>query len=94
MKQNQVNFTVTAEEKKQIEKLAEACGLSQGEYLRQPCFIAQGGDTYYCFAEAANESYRGIGYVDYQAIRHFLKDELGGTVPDKYAEPQGRITEK
>lgn len=57
-------------------------------------FIAQGGDTYYCFAEAANESYRGIGYVDYQAIRHFLKDELGGTVPDKYAEPQGRITEK
>ena len=35
MKQNQVNFTVTAAEKKQIEKLAEACGLSQGEYLRQ-----------------------------------------------------------
>jgi hypothetical protein len=35
LKQNQVNFTVTAAEKKQIEKLAEACGLSQGEYLRQ-----------------------------------------------------------
>ena len=35
MKQNQVNFTVTAAEKKQIEKLAEACGLSQREYLRQ-----------------------------------------------------------
>jgi hypothetical protein len=35
LKKNQVNFTVTAAEKKQIEKLAEACGLSQGEYLRQ-----------------------------------------------------------
>ncbi len=35
LKQNQVNFTVTAAEKKRIEKLAEACGLSQGEYLRQ-----------------------------------------------------------
>ena len=35
MKQDQVNFTVTAAEKKQIEKLAEACGLSHGEYLRQ-----------------------------------------------------------
>ena len=35
MKQIQINFTVTPAEKKQIEKLAEDCGLSQGAYLRQ-----------------------------------------------------------
>lgn len=35
MKKIQVNFTVTPAEKRKLERLAEACGLSQGEYLRQ-----------------------------------------------------------
>ncbi len=55
-------------------------------------FIAQGGDTYYCFAEAGALNYQSIGYEDYQALQHYLQDELGGTVPDTYAQPQGRIT--
>lgn len=55
-------------------------------------FLAQGGDTYYCFAEAGSVNYQSIGYLDYQALQHYLQDELGGTVPDTYAQPQGRIT--
>ena len=55
-------------------------------------FIASGGDTYYAFAEAGDQTQEYIGYVDYQAFQYYLEDELGGTVPDSYAEPQGRIT--
>ncbi|MBO4352532.1 MAG: bifunctional metallophosphatase/5'-nucleotidase, partial [Eggerthellaceae bacterium] len=57
-------------------------------------FIAQGGDTYYCFAEAASDNYQTIGYSDYQALQYYLQDELSGTVPETYAQPQGRVIEK
>ena len=55
-------------------------------------FTASGGDAYYAFAEAGSQSQEYIGYLDYQALQYYLEDELGGTVPDSYAEPQGRIT--
>ena len=35
MKNTQINFTVTPAEKKRIAKIAKACGLKQGEYIRQ-----------------------------------------------------------
>ena len=35
MKKTQINFTVTPAEKKRITKIAKACGLKQGEYIRQ-----------------------------------------------------------
>ena len=56
-------------------------------------FITTGGDTYYCFAEAAAKSgVETAGYTPYQAMRYYLEDECGGVVPDRYAEPQGRVT--
>ena len=35
MTNTQINFTVTPAEKKRIAKIAKACGLKQGEYIRQ-----------------------------------------------------------
>ena len=35
MKSTQINFTVSAAEKQRIAKLANSCGLKQGEYIRQ-----------------------------------------------------------
>jgi len=55
-------------------------------------FIAMGGDAYYAFAEAAQNGMEYLGYVDYQAFENYLVDELQGSVPERYAEPQGRIS--
>ena len=55
-------------------------------------FIAHGGDTYYCFAEAAHKSQQSTGYVVFEALKYYLTDGCGGAVPDVYAQPQGRIT--
>ena len=55
-------------------------------------FIAHGGDTYYCLAEAAQQSFQSSGYVVFEAMDYYLTDECAGAVPDAYAEPQGRIT--
>jgi 2',3'-cyclic-nucleotide 2'-phosphodiesterase (5'-nucleotidase family) len=57
-------------------------------------FIAHGGDTYYCFAEAAQKSFRSTGYTVYEALRYYLEDECKGIVPDVYAQPQNRISVK
>ena len=57
-------------------------------------FISQGGDTYYCFAEAAVDNSYTIGYTDYQALQYYLQDELDGTVPEAYAQSQGRVVEE
>ena len=57
-------------------------------------FIAHGGDTYYCFAEAGHASFRSTGYLVYQALQYYLEDECGGTVPDAYAQSQNRSTVK
>ena len=55
-------------------------------------FLAQGGDTYYSFAEAASINYRSIGFVDYEALKYYLQDEMGGAVSDAYAQVQDRVT--
>ena len=55
-------------------------------------FIATGGDTYYCLTQPAAETMEYIGYLDYEGIVNYLKTELGGTIPETYAKPQGRIT--
>ena len=55
-------------------------------------FIAQGGDTYYAFAQAAQTGYEGLGYTDFDALQNYLANELGGHVPASYAQPQGRTT--
>lgn len=55
-------------------------------------FLADGGDTYYCFAEAGAKTKIYVGYLDYEAMINYMKTELGGTIPEIYAEPQGRIT--
>lgn len=66
-----------------------------GKYLIATSdFIAHGGDTYYCFAEAAQGSFRTTGYTFYEALRYYLEDECEGVVPDVYAQSQNRITVK
>lgn len=55
-------------------------------------FIAQGGDTYYVFSQAAQDSYELMGYTDFEMLQLYLREELGGTVPDTYAAADSRIT--
>ena len=55
-------------------------------------FVATGGDTYYCFAEAGAQTMVYVGYLDYEGILNYMKTELEGTIPEIYEEVQGRIT--
>lgn len=55
-------------------------------------FVASGGDTYYRFAQAGAATKIYVGYLDSEALINYMKTELGGTIPENYAEPQGRIT--
>ena len=55
-------------------------------------FVATGGDTYYCFAEAGATTMVYVGYLDYEALLNYMKTELEGTIPEIYEEVQGRIT--
>ena len=55
-------------------------------------FIAYGGDTYCCFAEATQDSVQSIGYTPYEALLYYIADGCEGVVPDEYAQAQGRIT--
>ena len=55
-------------------------------------FVATGGDTYYCFAEAGATTMVYTGYLDYEALLNYMKTELEGTIPETYEEVQGRIT--
>ena len=54
-------------------------------------FLASGGDTYYCFAEAGATSKVYVGYLDSDGLANYMKTELEGTIPEIYEEPQGRI---
>ena len=54
-------------------------------------FLASGGDTYYCFAEAGAASKVYVGYLDSDGLANYMKTELEGTIPEIYEEPQGRI---
>ena len=55
-------------------------------------FIAAGGDTYYSLAKAGAKTIVYAGYLDNEALTNYMKTELGGTIPEIYAKPQGRIT--
>jgi len=55
-------------------------------------FLATGGDTYYSFARAGANTMVYVGYLDHEALIHYMKTELGETIPKSYSEPQGRIT--
>lgn len=55
-------------------------------------FVATGGDTYYCFAEAGAKTMVYVGYLDYESVLNYMKTELEGTIPEIYEEVQGRIT--
>ena len=55
-------------------------------------FVASGGDTYYSFAQAGARTKVYVGYLDFEALVNYMKTELGGTIPEEYKEPQGRIT--
>ena len=55
-------------------------------------FVASGGDTYYCFAQAGSRTKVYVGYLDNEALINYLNTELGGTIEEDYAGPQGRIT--
>ena len=55
-------------------------------------FVATGGDTYYCFAEAGAKTLVYVGYLDYEGVLNYMKTELEGTIPEIYEEVQGRIT--
>ena len=54
-------------------------------------FQCNGGDTYAAFMPYAAKNSRSIGYIDSDALVNYLKTELGGIVPEKYKEAQGRI---
>ena len=56
-------------------------------------FVLRGGDAYGHAVEpgVVLESV-STGYVDKDAMRYYLVEGLHGTVPDRYREPQGRIT--
>lgn len=57
-------------------------------------FMCAGGDTYYVFAVAAQESMQNIGYLQSDCLRYYLEEACGGEVPEQYADPagQGRLT--
>ena len=55
-------------------------------------FLATGGDTYYSFARAGANTMVYVGYLDHEALIYYMKTELGGTIPEIYSKPQGRIT--
>ncbi len=55
-------------------------------------FLCDGGDTYYAFKQAAEaESPVTFGF-DYEALTSYLVEGCKHTIPNTYAQPQGRIT--
>ncbi len=58
-------------------------------------FTAAGGDTYYAFKRAydAGNGFDTAITMD-DALANYIRIELGGEIPEKYAEPQGRVTVK
>ena len=56
-------------------------------------FVVAGGDNYGGLAlPGAKEAAQSIGYVDAEAMENYLVTELGGTIGEVYANPQGRFT--
>lgn len=57
-------------------------------------FVCNGGNSYAGFVPYSNKTSRSIGYIDVDALINYLKTELGGVVPERYKESQGRISIK
>ena len=55
-------------------------------------FVVRGGDAYGHAVEPGAVESVSIGYVDKDAVKNYLQEELGGVVSDEYRETQGRIT--
>lgn len=55
-------------------------------------FLCSGGDTYYAFKNASDAEQPTTFGFDYEAFTSYLVEGCGHTVPNEYAEPQGRIT--
>ncbi|MBO4415942.1 MAG: bifunctional metallophosphatase/5'-nucleotidase [Lachnospiraceae bacterium] len=52
-------------------------------------FLADGGDTYYLFANATSKFDTGV--VQNEAVIAYIQEVLGGVIGEEYAAPQGRI---
>ena len=57
-----------------------------------PDFMAQGGETYYQFRVASEKEAPIALSFDYEALVGYLIGPLDHEVPERYREPQGRIT--
>ena len=57
-----------------------------------PDFMAQGGETYYQFRVASEKETPIALSFDYEALVGYLIGPLDHEVPERYREPQGRIT--
>lgn len=55
-------------------------------------FLSAGGDSYYVFKVAADAKQPATFGFDYDAVVSYLVEGCDHTVPDDYAESQGRIT--
>ena len=54
-------------------------------------FLCQGGDTYYALKQAADAAAPTPCDFDYEAFTGYLTVACDHEVPDRYAQPQGRI---
>ena len=55
-------------------------------------FIAAGGDSYYVIKQVAESQPTSVFGFDYEAFSGYLVEGCNHEVPERYAEPQGRIT--
>ncbi len=55
-------------------------------------FLCDGGDTYYAIKQAADAETPVMFGFDYEAFTSYLVTVCDHTVPERYANPQGRIT--
>lgn len=54
-------------------------------------FICRGGDAYGALTEPGKAELCPVGYVDRDAVAHYLADELEGRIGEDYGAAQGRI---
>lgn len=56
-----------------------------------PDYLTSGGDTYAALTDPNKVSIGDVDYLDVDAVRNYIKEALGGTVGEEYANPQNRI---
>lgn len=52
-------------------------------------YLFTGGDGYTMFDDA--EIISTTGMVDNEVVMKYIEEDLGGVIPEMYAEPQGRF---